>query len=168
MCVSRAVTQATQGSCGAQPCLVTHYWAQKRDGAGAAEADSPVAEMRRQLRVRLGLPPLRRRLQTPDTRDLATATGGRRFGTFTRVVIIVYWGSLLPYFLLATADSFKLIGHTSLCQWQWSLVTAALLLIPAQLQTLHQISYLTAPSSLAIVVALALCFAGILGDDRPR
>ena len=41
-------------------------------GAAAAEADGPVAEMRRQLRVRLGLPQPRRRLQRPDTRAMAT------------------------------------------------------------------------------------------------
>ncbi len=97
--------------------------------------------------------------------DMAYAIAGPRFGLFTRCMIISGWIMLLPYFLIATADSLRVIFHkeASLCTWQWTVVVAALLLPPLQLTTLTSISYLTWPSSAAILVAVVLIVGGLAG-----
>jgi len=95
--------------------------------------------------------------------DMAYAISGTRFGLYTRCAIITGWAMLLPYFLIATADSLKIVflaDAEALCTWHWTLVVAALLLPLLQLTTLTSISYLAWPSSAAILVAIVLVIVG--------
>lgn len=108
--------------------------------------------------------------------DLAYAIAGRRFGLFTRCMVVSGWVMLLPYYLIGTADSLRVLFQADavLCTWQWTSIVALLLLLPLQLTTLTSISYLTWPSTLAILIAILLIIAGFGGvsssssDSSPR
>ena len=73
--------------------------------------------------------------------------------------MLLNWASLLPYFLLACADSLQNIATVQLPKWQWILLAAALLAVPLQLRTLHQISWLALPSSLAVIASIGVIIA---------
>jgi hypothetical protein len=90
--------------------------------------------------------------------EVAALTGGAAFGTFTKMAILVNWGALLPYFLISLSESIALIDPR-LCQWQSSLIGLALLLLPCQARTMHYISFLAVPSTLAILVSVACALA---------
>ena len=82
--------------------------------------------------------------------DLAQALGGPLAGRLTVGVVLVAWGSLLPYFLLACADSINLAlaPDWNLPLWQNARLVVFLLLLPLQLRTLHNLSYLAVPSTM--------------------
>ena len=99
--------------------------------------------------------------------ELAYAIAGRRFGLFTRCMVVSGWVMLLPYYLIGTADSLRVLFQADavLCTWQWTSIVALLLLLPLQLTTLTSISYLTWPSTLAILIAILLIIAGFGGGS---
>ena len=97
--------------------------------------------------------------------DLAYLTGGPSFGRFTRCMVISGWILVLPYYLVAVADSLQLIWPASgMCMWQWTLIVAALLVVPLQLTTLTSISHLAGLSSVAMVASVALIIGGFGGQ----
>jgi vesicular inhibitory amino acid transporter len=98
--------------------------------------------------------------------EMAETVSGPRFGGFTRVMVIINWALGLPYYLLAATDAFRIIfPGASLCTSQWTIIVCAILIGPCQLQTLHAISYLTAPSTGAIVLAIIMTVVG-LGQEE--
>ena len=73
--------------------------------------------------------------------DVALGTGGTLFGSAVRAIVYVSWAAVLPYFLLACADSLQgLVPGLQMVTWQWALVVAALLFPALQLRTFHQVS----------------------------
>ena len=67
-------------------------------------------------------------------------TGGPLFGSAVRAIVYVSWAAVLPYFLLACADSLQgLVPGLQMVTWQWALVVAALLFPALQLRTFHQV-----------------------------
>ena len=73
--------------------------------------------------------------------DVALGTGGPLFGSAVRAIVYVSWAAVLPYFLLACADSLQgLVPGLQMVTWQWALVVAALLFPALQLRTFHQVS----------------------------
>ena len=101
--------------------------------------------------------------------DLACALGGEAFGRLTGVVVRVAWAMLLPYFLLASANSVALIvPESQLSSSTAVLITAVILLVPLQLRTLHQISALCLPSSLAVITAIVIILATLFFDDSSK
>jgi len=101
--------------------------------------------------------------------DLAQALGGPLAGRLTAGVVLVAWGSLLPYFLLACADSINLAlaPDWQLPLWQNARLVVFLLLLPLQLRTLHNLSYLAVPSTIAIVVAILIVLATLPAAAAP-
>ena len=72
--------------------------------------------------------------------DVALGTGGTLFGSAVRAIVYVSWAAVLPYFLLACADSLQgLVPGLQMVTWQWALVVAALLFPALQLRTFHQV-----------------------------
>jgi ABC-type spermidine/putrescine transport system permease subunit II len=65
--------------------------------------------------------------------ELAYAIAGRRFGLFTRCMVVSGWVMLLPYYLIGTADSLRVLFQADavLCTWQWTSIVALLLLEPS-------------------------------------
>jgi len=98
--------------------------------------------------------------------DLGHALGGRMFGRITGAIVLVNWGALLPYFLLACADSIALVWPGELKTWQSALLTACVLIAPLQLRTLHHISMLCLPSALAVVVAISIILASLFNAEH--
>lgn len=97
--------------------------------------------------------------------DLAHATVGPIFGGFTRGAIVLTWALLLPYYLICCVDSLLLaFPDAPMCFWEWTLVVEAGLLVPLQLRSLHLISYLSAASVLAMVVAIVLILYSLASD----
>eukprot|EP00965_Chrysotila_dentata_P203688 6181886-Pleurochrysis_carterae.AAC.5 len=87
----------------------------------------------------------------------ARETGGAVFGTFTGSMIGLNWTLLLPYYIIATVDAMRLIfPATNLSATELSMIVAAILFAPIQLRSLRLITYLCAPSSLAIILAILL------------
>ena len=85
--------------------------------------------------------------------DVALGTGGPLFGSLVRAIVYVSWAAVLPYFLLACADSLQgLVPGFVMATWQWALVVCGLLLPALQLRTFHQLSYLALPSTVAVVL----------------
>ena len=104
--------------------------------------------------------------------DVALGTGGPIFGSVVRGTVFVSWGAVLPYFLLACADSLHdLAPSAALPLWQWALIVCALLFPALQLRTFHQLSYLALPSTIAVVLAVAavlivLLYTAPSGEER--
>jgi len=97
--------------------------------------------------------------------EVAHAQFGPRFGGATRVAILATWTLLLGYYLIVVADSLKLaFPDTRLCGWQWAAVGCLLLAAPLQLRSLHALSYLSLPSTVAMIAATGLIL-GSLGSD---
>jgi len=97
--------------------------------------------------------------------DLAMVTVGPRFRTFTRFMIITNWLLLMPYYIISAGSSLKYVApHSSLCGWQWSLIAAACYLLPSQFTTLKYVSYMSAPSLVAILVATIILIAYMFID----
>lgn len=84
---------------------------------------------------------------------------GPRFGTFAKACMLLNWGSLAIYYMVATADGIKNIygqGFLS-CNLNRMIVAALILVIPAQSRDFHTISkYLSLPSALAIIITLLI------------
>jgi len=94
--------------------------------------------------------------------DVALGTGGPLFGSFVRAIVYVSWAAVLPYFLLACADSLQgLVPGFVMATWQWALVVCGLLLPALQLRTFHQLSYLALPSTVAVVLAVAVVLGSL-------
>ena len=94
--------------------------------------------------------------------DVALGTGGPLFGLAVRAIVYVSWAAVLPYFLLACADSLQgLVPGLQMVTWQWALVVAALLFPALQLRTFHQLSYLALPSTVAVVLAVAIVLGAL-------
>jgi len=98
--------------------------------------------------------------------DVAVLTGGRRFGIFTQAAILINWGMLMPYFLISIGDSLELIFYDAgLCQTKKTLIAVALLALPIQCRDFHAISFLSVPSTLAIVIAITCVLATMESPD---
>ena len=95
--------------------------------------------------------------------DLALSLGGKVFAAFTRAAIILTWALLLPYYMIVCVDSLLLAAPDAvLCFWHWTLVVAALLIVPLQLRSLHLISFLSAASTAAMVVTVIVLLVQLL------
>jgi len=99
--------------------------------------------------------------------DLGHALGGKTFGRMTGGVVLVTWAMMLPYFLLACADSITLVfPEWQLKTWQSALITFAILVLPLQLRTLHHISVLCLPSSMAVIVGITIILVTLFIEDH--
>lgn len=99
--------------------------------------------------------------------DAANELVGPRFGHFTKVTMLVNWGALGIYFLIATSDAIGLIHNQGFlaCQMNRTLIAAILLVIPCQCRDFHSIStFLSLPSSLAVVTAIAIIIAKLVSS----
>lgn len=102
--------------------------------------------------------------------DLAALTVGPRFGTFTRVMIVGNWALLVPYYVvtasLALQAGFPNHEGWIICNYSWTAVSAVIVILPLQLTTLTEISYICGVSTLAIVVAIGISLI-VLASDGP-
>ena len=97
--------------------------------------------------------------------DLAHATGGRRFGLFTRGALVTGWALILPYYLIACASALAAaFPETKLCLWHWMLVTTALLAPLLQYRSLHGLSALSLLSTFAVIVVLLILIPALIGS----
>ena len=86
---------------------------------------------------------------------MARYVGGRKFELFTRGAMVVYWFSLLPYYLVAIASSLGIaFGQDLLCFYQWALIVIAVLVVMLQFRTLKGLALAAAISSLSVIVAI--------------
>ena len=100
--------------------------------------------------------------------DAATLLVGPRFGTFTKYCMLLNWGSLAVYYIIAIGGGIGNISSAGLlsCNMGRTIVAALLLIIPTQCRDFHMISkYLSAPSTLAIVVAIVLIIVSLVHND---
>ena len=97
--------------------------------------------------------------------DLAHATGGPRFGKFTRVSLAIGWGMILPYYLIACAASLHgAFPSLGLCYWQWSIVVMLCAAPTLQYRSLHGLSLLSLLSTLAIVIVVIVIVIGLIAS----
>ena len=101
--------------------------------------------------------------------ELANASVGRRFGIVTCVAMLSQWALLLPYFMIALVSSLRLaVPELPADRFvEWAAAAAALLLLPLQVQTLHSLSYASALSTAAVLVAVALVLGSLGVADHP-
>ena len=87
--------------------------------------------------------------------DAAAITGGYRFQQLTHAAILVYWGLILPYYVIGCASSlYTAFGHAGLCFYAWLAVVGVLLLLPLQIRTLHDLSSAATASCAAACISL--------------
>ena len=100
--------------------------------------------------------------------DAGTVLVGSSFGVFTQVCMLINWGALGIYFLIATANGIADIydeGFLS-CNVNRSWIAAVLLVVPAQSRDFHAISkYLAIPSMLAIIITILIVLISMLMGD---
>lgn len=73
---------------------------------------------------------------------------GAGSGALTRIVVLLNWATILPFFLLACAESLEALVPEALTDSPYYTLLAAALLLPAlQLRTLHQVSWLSLAST---------------------
>ena len=101
--------------------------------------------------------------------DLAHVTGGPRFGRFTRVTLAIGWAMILPYYLIACAQSLEgAFPSLGLCYWQWSLVVMLCAAPALQYRSFHGLSVLSLLSTVAIVVVVFILVIGLIASAPPH
>ena len=93
--------------------------------------------------------------------DLALVTIGPIGRQITHMIFMCMFFSLMTYFLVAATESTSNIANGAGCKVIWSVFVAVALLPPLQLTSLTVISYLAAPSTIAIVLALVITLMAI-------
>lgn len=98
--------------------------------------------------------------------EVAHVLVGPWFGKFTEICIVIQWGMILPYLMLACVESLLLIdsGH-KLCFWEWGLVVVGILVPIVQFRTLSGVSTLALTATISIVIGIGLTLYG-LGDQQ--
>ena len=90
---------------------------------------------------------------------------GPKFGLFTKGCMLLNWGSLAIYFMVATANGIEAVydkGFFS-CNLHRMIIAALLLVVPVQARDFHTIStYLSLPSTLAIIVTLIIMIVALV------
>eukprot|EP00312_Isochrysidales_sp_CCMP1244_P027643 CAMPEP_0202782658 /NCGR_PEP_ID=MMETSP1388-20130828/63029_1 /ASSEMBLY_ACC=CAM_ASM_000864 /TAXON_ID=37098 /ORGANISM="Isochrysis sp, Strain CCMP1244" /LENGTH=441 /DNA_ID=CAMNT_0049452107 /DNA_START=18 /DNA_END=1339 /DNA_ORIENTATION=+ len=105
--------------------------------------------------------------QAESYADVALAAFGPAAARLTRASVLLTWQSILPFFLLACAESARTFAPWALLDTPtWLLLVALLLLPPLQLRTLHQVAWLSFASSVAIVAAISAIMAALLLQAR--
>lgn len=97
--------------------------------------------------------------------DAGTELVSPSFGTFTKICMLVNWGALAVYFLIATANGIADIYNEGFlaCNVNRSWIAAVLLVVPAQSRDFHSISkYLAVPSTLAIIITILIILISML------
>lgn len=92
---------------------------------------------------------------------------GPRLGQFTKICMLVNWGATAIYYLIALSDGIGdlLYGKLS-CDYQRSLIAIMILVLPCQCRDFYNISkFLSAPSTMAILVLLAIVMIRLLQDN---
>jgi amino acid permease len=90
---------------------------------------------------------------------------GPRFGAFTKYAMLLNWGCLAVYFIIATADAIENIYAEGwfACKLNRSIIAALLIIIPAQSRDFHTISkYLSLPSTLAIIITIIIIIVTLI------
>lgn len=106
----------------------------------------------------------------PDVHSFADAARelvGPGFAVFTRICMLLNWGSLAIYFLIAAADSIgNIYSHSFLaCPMDCTLVAAILLLIPSQIRDFHSIAaVLSGPSAIVVLISINLMSVPIISN----
>ena len=100
--------------------------------------------------------------------DASTELLGERFGRFTKVCLLLSWGALAVYYLIAMADGIQdFLGSRLRCSYQRSMVAALLLVLPCQCRDFYAISkYLSIPSTCAIVLLVLIVMGSLLGNGN--
>eukprot|EP00051_Salpingoeca_urceolata_P028472 m.487057 g.487057 ORF g.487057 m.487057 type:complete len:467 (+) comp24762_c0_seq1:315-1715(+) len=92
--------------------------------------------------------------------DAAAAIGKPWQAKLTTGLIMINWVLLLPYYLMASANSivqgFGFRLRTDLCYYEWALVVMALLLVPLQQRNFHELHLWAMLSDLSAVVFLVI------------
>ena len=95
--------------------------------------------------------------------DLALATVGPRFGSFTRGCCLATWVLLLPYYMTTSAAALgAAFPHLHLCEYQRSLIVAAVLIVPLQLRDLHALSKACVVSTVASLCVVIIASTSLL------
>jgi amino acid permease len=101
--------------------------------------------------------------------DAATQLIGPKFGTFSNACMLLNWGSLAIYYLVAASNAIAGIapdGWLGSCQLNRTIIAALLFLIPCQVRDFHSISkILSAPSFVAILIAVIIILVCLLDDS---
>lgn len=112
------------------------------------------------------------RQQYPDVRsyaDAATELVGVKFGHFTMACMLLNWGALAVYFLVASSDALQTAsgdGGWLGCKLNRTLVSALTFVVACQVRDFHSVSkYLSVPSFIAIVTAIIITLVSLVTDE---
>lgn len=99
--------------------------------------------------------------------DAAAITGGYRFQQLTHAAILVYWGLILPYYVIGCASSlYTAFEDAGLCFYAWLAVVGVLLLAPLQIRTLHELSSAATASCAAAGISLVAILVVLSSSAR--
>jgi len=91
---------------------------------------------------------------------------GPKFGRMTEISMLISWGALAIYYMIAAGDGLEdvfFFSGSSLCQYQRTFFVVVLLVLPCQCQDFYSISkYLSLPSTVAVVVSVFIIATNIL------
>jgi len=97
--------------------------------------------------------------------DASTELLGHAFGAFTKACMLINWGALALYYMIALANG---IGDLfdGMCGYQRTIIAALILVLPCQCRDFYNISkYLSIPSTLAILILLVIVMVNLSEDD---
>lgn len=95
--------------------------------------------------------------------DAAKALVGPRFGSFTEISMLVSWGALAIYYMIAASDGLEDVISSNMCQYQRTFLVVLILVVPCQCRDFYSISkYLSLPSTLAIVFSVLIIASNLL------
>ena len=79
--------------------------------------------------------------------DAGTLLVGPRFGTFTKFCMLLNWGMLAIYYVIAVADGIKNISSRGFlgCNLNRTLIAAIILVVPTQCRDETTVQFLSAP-----------------------
>lgn len=101
--------------------------------------------------------------------DAATELFGPRFGKFTSACMLLNWGGVAIYFLVAGSDAMGTISNEGwfACKINRTLMAGLFFVVACQVRDFHAVSkYLAGPSFLAIITALLLILVTLLINER--
>mmetsp|Transcript_5915 Transcript_5915/g.14023 ORF Transcript_5915/g.14023 Transcript_5915/m.14023 type:complete len:479 (+) Transcript_5915:93-1529(+) len=97
--------------------------------------------------------------------DASTELLGHAFGAFTKACMLVNWGALAVYYMIALSNGLGDLFQ-GMCDYERTIIAACLLILPCQCRDFYNISkYLSIPSTLAIVVLLVTVMVNLSEDD---
>jgi len=94
--------------------------------------------------------------------DASTTLLGRTFGQITHISMLLNWGALAIYYLIATADGIGDIFEID-CSYHRAMLAVVILVIPCQCRDFYAISkYLSGPSTCSIILMVFVILGNLI------